>query len=73
VSFNPCLEVGAGVFYSTAMGDCPMGLNVLSGDLDEPDHGADNPFGFHRENSFAGSRNTRTQPRDFGTLWMRVK
>jgi SSS family solute:Na+ symporter len=73
VSFNPCLEVEPGVFYSTAMGDRPMGLNILVGDLDAPDRGADNPFGFHHENSFAGSRNTRTQLHDFGTLWMRAK
>ena len=35
VSFNPCLEVEPGVFYSTAMGDRAMGLNILLGDLDE--------------------------------------
>jgi SSS family solute:Na+ symporter len=73
VSFNPCLEVEPGVFYSTALGDRPMGLNILVGDLDEPERGTDNPFGFHHENSFAGSRNTRTQLHDFGTLWMRVQ
>ncbi len=73
VSFNPCLEVEPGVFYSTALGDRPMGLNILVGDLDEPERGADNPFGFHHENSFAGSRNTRTQLHDFGTLWMRAQ
>jgi SSS family solute:Na+ symporter len=73
VSFDPCLEVEPGKFYSPAMGDRAMGLNILIGDLDEPEKGADNPYGFHHENSFAGSRNTRTQLRDFGTLWMRVK
>jgi len=72
-SFNPCLEVEPGVFYSTSMGDRPMGLNILVGDLDEPEKGTDNPYGFHHENSFAGSRNTRTQLHDFGTLWMRAK
>jgi SSS family solute:Na+ symporter len=73
VNFNPCLEVEPGVFYSTSMGDRPMGLNILVGDLDEPGKGMDNPYGFHHENSFAGSRNTRTQLHDFGTLWMRAK
>jgi len=73
VSFNPCLEVEPGKFYSPAMGDRAMGLNILIGDLDEPEQGADNPYGFHHENSFAGSRNTRTHLRDFGTLWMRVQ
>jgi len=72
-SFNPCLEVEPGVFYSTSMGDRPMGLNILVGDLDEPEKGKDNPYGFHHENSFAGSRNTRTQLHDFGTLWIRAK
>jgi SSS family solute:Na+ symporter len=72
-SFNPCLEVEPGVFYSTSMGDRPMGLNILVGDLDEPEKGTDNPYGFHHENSFAGSRNTRTQLHDFGTLWVRAK
>ena len=42
-------------------------------DLDEAEKGADNAYGFHHENSFAGSRNTRTQLHDFGTLWMRAK
>ena len=55
------------------MGDRAMGLNILIGDLDEPEKGADNRYGFHHENSFAGSRNTRTHLRDFGTLWMRVR
>jgi len=72
VSFDPCLEVEPGKFYSPAMGDRAMGLNILIGDLDTPERGADNPYGFHHENSFAGSRNTRTHLRDFGTLWMRV-
>ena len=37
VSFNPCLEVAPGVFYTPAMGDRAMGLNILIGDLDEPE------------------------------------
>jgi len=72
VNFNPCLEVSPGVFYSPAMGDRTFGLNILIGDLDRNEYGADNPFGFHHENSFAGSKNTRTQLRDFGTLWIRA-
>jgi len=40
------LEVEPGVFYSTSMGDRPMGLNILVGDLDEPEKGPDNPYGF---------------------------
>ena len=66
VSFNPCLEVEPGVFYSPALGDRSMGLNILIGDLDTPK--PDNPYGFHHENSWAGEKNTRTQLWNFGTL-----
>ena len=54
------------------MGDRAMGLNILIGDLDRDEYRADNPYGFHHENSFAGSNNTRTHLRDFGTLWIRA-
>jgi hypothetical protein len=49
-----------------------MGLNILIGDLDRDEFKAANPYGFHHENSWAGSKNTRTQLRDFGTLIVRV-
>jgi SSS family solute:Na+ symporter len=39
ISFNPCLEVEPGVFYSTASGDRAMGLNIALGDLDEKEKG----------------------------------
>jgi SSS family solute:Na+ symporter len=73
IRFDPCLEVSPGVFYTTSMGDRKMGLNLLVGDLDRDDYRSDNPYGFHHENSWAGSKNTRTQLRDFGTLWMRAR
>ena len=69
IRFDPCLEVEPGVFYSTAMGDRRMGLNILIGDLDRDEFRSDNPYGFHHENSWAGSKNTRTHLRDFGTRW----
>jgi SSS family solute:Na+ symporter len=72
VNFDPCLEVSPAVFYSPSMGDKAVGLNILIGDLDRDEYRADNPYGFHHENSWAGSRNTRTHLRDFGTLWMRA-
>jgi SSS family solute:Na+ symporter len=72
VNFDPCLEVSPGVFYSPSMGDHAMGVNFLIGDLDRDEFRSDNPDGFHHENSFAGSKNTRTHLRDFGTLWMRA-
>jgi len=71
IAFDPCLEVAPGVFYTTALGDRRMGLNILVGDLDGDEFGSDNPYGFHHENSWAGSKNTRTHLRDFGTLVMR--
>jgi SSS family solute:Na+ symporter len=71
VSFDPCLEVAPGVFYSTSMGDRRMGLNIALGDLDERDRGAGNFGHFHHEDWFAGHKNTRTHLREFGTLWIR--
>jgi len=42
VNFDPCLEVEPGKFYSVAMGDRKMGLNIALGDLDEKDRGVGN-------------------------------
>jgi SSS family solute:Na+ symporter len=72
VSFDPCLEVAPGMFYSTAMGDRRMGLNIALGDLDEKERGAGNFGHFHHEDWFAGHMNTRTHLREFGTLWIRT-
>ncbi len=72
VSFNPCLEVAPGQFYSTALGDRPMGLNIALGDLDTKAAGADNWGNFHHEDWFAGQRNVRTDLKQWGTLWMRA-
>ena len=47
IAFDPCLEVQSGVFYSTALGDKPMGLNIALGDLDEKEKGAGNFGNFH--------------------------
>ena len=73
VSFNPCLEVAPGRFYSPEMGDRAMGLNIALGDLDEKEKGAGNFGNFHHEDWFAGARNVRTQLRHWGTLWIRTK
>lgn len=72
VKFDPCLEVAPGVFYSTAMGDRPVGLNIAVGDLDEQAAGAGNFGDFHHEEWFAGAKNVRTQLRHWGTLWIRT-
>ncbi|MCC6587417.1 MAG: hypothetical protein IT168_12045 [Bryobacterales bacterium] len=70
VSFAPCLEVEPGKFYSTALGDRPMGLNIALGDIDEKERGTGNFGHFHHEDWFAGAKNVRTQLRHWGTLWI---
>jgi solute:Na+ symporter, SSS family len=72
ISFNPCLEVEPGTFYSTAMGDRAMGLNIALGDLDEKEKGTGNFGNFHHEDWWAGAKDVRTQLRQWGTLWMRT-
>jgi SSS family solute:Na+ symporter len=72
VSFDPCLEIEPGRFYSTALGDRAMGLNIALGDLDEPEKGAGNFGNFHHEDWFAGHPKRRTQLREWGTLWIRT-
>ncbi|HUQ95989.1 MAG TPA: hypothetical protein VM120_30200 [Bryobacteraceae bacterium] len=70
VNFNPCLEVEPGTFYSPALGNRAMGLNIALGDLDEKQKGEGNFGSFHHEDWFAGAKNVRTQLRHWGTLWM---
>ena len=72
VNFDPCLEVEPGQFYSTAMGDRAMGLNIALGDLDEKEKGAGNFGHFHHEDWWAGAKDVRTQLRNWGTLWIRT-
>jgi SSS family solute:Na+ symporter len=73
VSFDPCLEIEPGRFYSAALGDRAFGLNIAVGDLDEPERGRGNFGNFHHEEWWAGARDVRTQLRYFGTLWIRTK
>lgn len=70
INFNPCLEVEPGKFYQPSMGNRQMGLNIALGDLDEKEKGKGNPLHFHHEQWFAGSKNTRTQMRQWGSLWV---
>lgn len=70
VKFNPCLEVAPGRFYSVAMGDVKMGLNIALGDIDRPEDGVGNFANFHHEDWFAGRPQTRCLRREWGTLWM---
>lgn len=71
IAFDPCLEVEPGVFYSPSMGDRAVGLNIALGDLDEREKGEGNFGNFHHEDWWAGHKGTRTQLRQFGTLWIR--
>jgi SSS family solute:Na+ symporter len=68
VSFNPCLEVEPGKFYSPAMGDRDMGLNIALGDIDTPAKGEGNFGHFHHEDWFSGDPKRRTELREWGTL-----
>ena len=72
VSFDPCLEIAPGKFYSTALGDRGVGLNIALGDLDEKARGAGNFGHFHHEDWFAGAKDIRTNLRQFGMLWIRT-
>ena len=70
VSFNPCLEVAPGRFFTPGDTEVRMGLNIALGDLDEKEKGQGNFGNFHHEDWFAGERNKRTQLRQWGTLRM---
>jgi SSS family solute:Na+ symporter len=72
IRFNPCLELEAGRFYDSSLGDRAVGLNIAVGDLDEPAAGTGNFGNFHHEEWWAGARNVRTQLRYWGTLWIRT-
>ena len=72
ISFNPCLEVAPGQFYSTKLGDRAMGLNIALGDLDQKDRGTGNFGNFHHEDWFAGTPKGRTNLQEWGTLWIRT-
>jgi SSS family solute:Na+ symporter len=54
------------------LGDRAMGLNIALGDLDERERGTGNFGDFHHEDWWAGHKDTRTNLKDFGTLWIRT-
>lgn len=70
VSFNPCLEVEPGRFYTPSMGRRAVGLNIALGDLDQPETGGANFGHFHHEDWFAGAKDLRIQLKQWGTLWI---
>jgi SSS family solute:Na+ symporter len=68
IRFNPCVEVEPGVFYSPAMGERRIGLNLALGDLDEKAKGKGNFGHFHHEDWWSGAKDTRTRLSNFGVL-----
>lgn len=73
IAFDPCVEVEPGKFWSPAMGEREVGINIALGDLDTPEKGVGNFGNFHHEDWFSGGPKTRTQLNNFGTLRLRVK
>jgi SSS family solute:Na+ symporter len=73
IAFDPCVEVEPSKFWSPAMGDREVGINIALGDLDTPEAGAGNFGNFHHEDWFSGGAKTRTQLNNFGTLHLRAK
>ncbi len=70
VRFNPCLEISPGIFYTLALGEVEMGLNIALGDLDEKEQGRGNFGNFYHEQWFAGIKERRTQKQHWGILRM---
>jgi SSS family solute:Na+ symporter len=65
---DPCLEVKPGVFWSPALGETRVGLNIAVGDLDEKEKGRGNFGNFHHEDWWSGHPKNRTWLNNFGTL-----
>lgn len=65
---DPCLEVKPGVFWSPALGETRLGLNLAVGDLDRKEQGKGNFGSFHHEDWWSGGPKTRTDLDNFGTL-----
>ena len=65
---NPCLEVQPGVYWSPALGETRLGLNIALGDLDQKEKGRGNFGNFHHEDWWSGHPKNRTWLNQFGTL-----
>ncbi len=65
---DPCLEVKPGVFWSPALGETRLGLNLAVGDLDRKEQGRGNFGSFHHEDWWSGHPKNRTWLNQFGTL-----
>jgi SSS family solute:Na+ symporter len=65
---DPCLQVAAGKFWSPRLGEVRMGLNIGVQDLDEKERGEGNFGRFHHEDWWAGEKDKRTGPIQWGTM-----
>lgn len=68
VRFNPCVEIEPRKFYSPALGQKDVGLNIALGDIDTTEAGRGSFGNFHHEQWWAGATHTRTHKNNFGTL-----
>ncbi|MEE2657627.1 MAG: amidohydrolase family protein [Candidatus Latescibacterota bacterium] len=68
VQADPCLERQSGFWDPQADGVVQMGLNLVVGDLDEPEKGTGNFANFHHENWWAGERDQREWLKQWGTM-----
>ncbi|AQQ71028.1 hypothetical protein SMSP2_01392 [Limihaloglobus sulfuriphilus] len=67
-----CLQVDKNkeIFWSPQMGIVKMGLNIGIQDLDYYDTAPQNWGRFHHESWWAGERDYRTEPRQWGTMYV---
>jgi hypothetical protein len=67
-----CLQVDKDkkVYWSPEMGVVKMGFNIGFQDLDERDRAPQNWGRFHHEIWWAGERDYRTEPRQWGTMYV---
>jgi SSS family solute:Na+ symporter len=68
IEADPCLEVEPGVFWSPALGEVWMGLNMAVDDLDGPDRATGDLGSVHHEQWWAGERGKRTWLKQWGTM-----
>ena len=70
--FPQCLQVDneKELYWSPKQGTVKMGLNIGVQDLDHRDAGPDNFGRIHHEPWWAGEKNKRTWPKQWGTMWV---
>jgi SSS family solute:Na+ symporter len=68
IRFDPCVEVAPNLFWSPALGEARLGLNLAVGDLDGKEKGRGNFGNFHHEDWWSGHPKNRTWLNQWGTL-----